>query len=161
MKIALFQYSPEWENRQASKDKILSIIYSNEEKLKGIDIIAFSEMTLSGFSLDKKAASLDETDHVFFKNIAEKYSSAVAYCGVEDGYNKIFVIDKDGKKVSSYRKNHLFSYASENKTYKAGDKCETFTLETDNGNIRISPAICFDLRFPYLFGKMPPILICT
>ena len=72
MKIALFQYSPEWENRQASKNKIFHIISSDEEKLKGIDLLAFSEMTLSGFTLNKKASSLDEDDHKFFRNIARK-----------------------------------------------------------------------------------------
>lgn len=153
MKIALFQYSPEWKNRQASKDKILHITSSNEEKLKDICLIAFSEMTLSGFTLNKEAASLDDDDHIFFKNIAEKYSSAIAYCGVEDEYNTLFLIDRNGKKVSSYRKNHLFSYAGENKAYKAGDKCDPFTLETAVARLRISPAICFDLRFPYLFWE--------
>ena len=153
MKIALFQYSPEWENRQASKDKILRIISSDEEKVKGINMLAFSEMTLSGFTLNKEASSLDEDDHIFFKNIAKKYSFAVAYCGVRDGYNTLFFIDKEGKQVSSYRKNHLFSYAGENKAYKAGDKCEPFALETQGGNILISPAICFDLRFAYLFWE--------
>ena len=153
MKIALFQYSPEWENRQASRTKISRIISSDEEKLKGIDLLAFSEMTLSGFTLNKENSSLDEDDHKFFRNIARKYSSAVAYCGVQEGYNTLFFIDKEGKQVSSYRKNHLFSYAGENKAYKAGDKCEPFILETCGGNIRISPAICFDLRFPYLFWQ--------
>jgi len=151
MKIGLFQYSPEWENRQASKDKILRIISSSEEKLNGIDLLVFSEMTLSGFTLNEEAASLYGNDHDFFKNIAGKCSSAVAYCGVQEGYNTLFFIDNKGNMLSSYRKNHLFSYAGENKSYNAGNKCEPFALETDEGDLRISPAICFDLRFPYLF----------
>ena len=149
MKIALCQYSQEWENREASRKKISSMLSSHEKEMKGCSWIAFSEMTLSGFTMNRAASETDESDHSFFRNIAEKYSCAVSYCGAEDGFNTFFFMGPDGAIKARYRKNHLFSYAGEDKHYKAGNSKAHIVFK----GLRISPAICFDLRFAYHFWE--------
>lgn len=149
MKIALCQYSQEWENPEASRKKIASLISSHEKEMKGCSWLAFSEMTLSGFTMNRAASETDETDHSFFRNIAEKHSCAVSYCGAEDGFNTFFFMGPDGAIKARYRKNHLFSYAGEDKHYKAGNSKAHIVFK----GLRISPAICFDLRFAYHFWE--------
>lgn len=149
MKIALCQYSPEWENRKASRDKISSMLSEYEKEINGCEWLAFSEMTLSGFTMNRTASELNEEDHSFFRNIAEKHSCAISYCGAEDGFNTFFFIGPDGAVKAKYHKNHLFSYAGEDKFYKSGNSKTNIKYK----GLRISPAICFDLRFPYLFWE--------
>ena len=45
-KIGLVQYSPVWENKSASKEKINNLL----DETNGLDLIIFPEMTLTGFT---------------------------------------------------------------------------------------------------------------
>ncbi len=152
MKTAFLQYAPEWENRQASRDKIQDIINCHSDKLQDCVLLAFCEMTLSGFTLNAESATSDDNDHSFFAEIAERHNINVIYCGVENGYNTFFCVDPSGKILAKYQKCHLFSYAGENKSYRPGENMpRTFRINSKGQELAISPAICFDLRFPYLF----------
>ena len=71
--------------------------------------------------------------------------------------NRSFVIAPDGKIVARYDKMHMFDVDLENgeswresNTYQAGDK--VVTVQTPIG--RLGLAICYDLRFPALFGAL-------
>ena len=78
MKIALIQYNPEWENKEANKKKILSMI----KDIEGTDLFIFPEMTLTGFTM--KSEEMSETiqgdSYRFFASIA-KEKSAEYFCG--------------------------------------------------------------------------------
>jgi len=52
-----------------------------------------------------------------------------------------------GIRRSSYAKIHLFSVGEETKFYTPGSKAAPFALK----GCSISPFVCYDLRFPYLF----------
>ena len=51
MKIGLIQYSPVWEDKDANKEKITSLL---EEENSDVDLLIFPEMTLTGFSMQSE-----------------------------------------------------------------------------------------------------------
>lgn len=149
MRVGLLQYDIKWEDKKANREKIHSIIEKSQHKGK-IDWLIFSEMTLSGFTMNSSISSLDDLDRNFFSNISSKYNMNISFGAVEDGYNKLITLDRKGQRISEYSKIHLYAFGEENKYYKAGNKSVIFELE----GLTIMPAVCFDLRFPYLFWNM-------
>ena len=150
MKISLFQYSPEWENKAANMKKI-SRILSTKRDLG--EILIFPEMTLTGFTMNaRKMAENSSGESIeFFSNFARNKKLHV-FCGIIEKsgkyfYNVLIHINTVGKTVAKYRKIHPFSYSSENKFYKPGKKI----VITEVKNCKIGLSICYDLRFPELY----------
>ena len=162
MKIALVQYSPVWENKEANKNKILSMI----ENVEGIELFVFPEMTLTGFTMSSREMSetIQGESFRFFSSIAAKKKSNV-FAGIIERrnnriYNTLIHIKPDGNLAKLYRKVHPFSYSSENKHYNAGTKPAITKIK----KWKIGLTICYDLRFPELFrkyGKKKTHLIVT
>lgn len=150
MKIGLFQFAPEWENKENNKKKILDIIESQEISH---DLIIFPEMTLTGFSMESEKIS-DEPDsesHLFFAEIAKKYNTNVI-AGItekENGcfYNTLIHFSKDGNIASRYRKIHLFSLADEQNHYTPGNSLVITSID----GLEAGLSICYDIRFPEMF----------
>ncbi len=65
---------------------------------------------------------------------------------VSDGtfYNSSLVFDQNGRKVSHYRKAHLYKLAGEDNYFSPGDSIQTFFL----GGIKCGVCICHDISFP-------------
>ncbi len=144
MQIALCQFDQVWEDPKANRDKIRGLV---EECTGSYDWIVFPEMTLSGFTMNRDIATTTGEDLAFFRGLARDRAAWVSFGGVQDGYNRLFTLDRKGNVASSYSKMHLYSFAGEDKDYKPGTHPETFDLE----GFKVTPAICFDLRFPQLF----------
>lgn len=152
MKIGLFQYSPEWEDKETNKKKILEIL--NQAK-SSFDLIVFPEMTLTGFSMKTSLAEpfdVNESPTLkFFTKIAKDLKTSIVAGFIEQEnekvFNTLFFVNSSGEIVGKYRKIHLFSFAKEDKFYSAGNK----PLIVDNQNLKIGLSICYDLRFPELF----------
>lgn len=144
MKISLVQLDMCWEDKKATKERIEKLLGSFKG---GTDLLIFPEMTLTGFSMNTAETLSDEADREFFASVARSFSCAVTYGAVENGFNCQITLDKNGERIASYKKIHLFSYADEDRFYSKGEKTVTFNL---NG-VRITPFVCYDLRFPYLF----------
>lgn len=149
MLIAVCQYNIKWEDKEANKKKIEELIEKCERKSE-IDWLIFSEMTLSGFTMNKEISTLSKADLDFFSRLAEKHSFNISFGGIEDGFNNLITLNRKGERINTYSKIHLYSFGEEDKHYKAGDKQSIFELE----GFRIMPSVCFDLRFPYLFWNM-------
>lgn len=149
MRVGLLQYDIKWEDKETNKTKIKGIIEKSAHKGQ-IDWLIFSEMTLSGFTMNKEIAELNDLDKNFFSQLARDYDMNISFGAVEDGYNKLITLDRNGERVNEYSKIHLYSFGKENEHYKSGDKQSVFELD----GFKIMPAICFDLRFPYLFWDM-------
>lgn len=146
MKIALCQYDIKWEDKEANKRKIDDLL-QNCKCAKDIDWLIFSEMTLSGFTMNTAVSELTDEDCAFFSGLAAEYNINISYGGVEKGYNNLITLDRKGNRVNTYSKIHLYAFGGEDKYYKSGSKQEVFELE----GLRVMPAVCFDVRFPYLF----------
>jgi predicted amidohydrolase len=149
MKIALCQFDQAWEDREANRGRILSLLEPFPRK-EAFDWIVFPEMTLSGFSIDPSKTTLAAEDEEFFRSLARERSCAVSYGGILRGRNCLITLDKEGRTLASYAKMHLYAFGGEDKAYEPGDKQETFLL----GGMAVTPAVCFDLRFPYLFWNV-------
>ena len=151
MKIALLQYNPVWEEREANKKKILSLI----NNIDRVELFVFPEMTLTGFTM--KSNEMSETIHGesfrFFSKIALDKSTNI-FAGIIERrnnrtYNTLIHLKPDGNLVKLYRKVHPFSYSSENEHFNAGSKPAITKIRKWN----IGLSICYDLRFPELFRK--------
>jgi omega-amidase len=146
MKAALCQFDMKWEDKEANKRRITDML--SDCKCAGdIDWLVFSEMTLSGFTMNTAVSELDDSDRAFFSGLAAEYGINISYGGVEKGYNNLITLDRKGNRINTYSKIHLYAFGGEDKHYSPGSKQEVFTLE----GLRVMPAVCFDLRFPYLF----------
>lgn len=148
MNIAVCQFNIQNENKEANKRKISKLA---EKNLTKTNWLILPEMCLTGFSMDKKLCEITQSDKKFFTDLAKKFETAVTYGAIEKGYNKAITLNSRGKKINEQAKIHLYP-KGENKTYKAGYNQKTLDL---NG-FEITPVVCFDLRFSYLFWNKAP-----
>lgn len=149
LKIGLIQYSPVWENKSESKEKLKKLL----DEISGLDLIIFPEMTLTGFTMKSKefAEDLAGESFQFFSSLAKQKKCALIYGVIEKGkrknFNTLVHLNNQGNILNSYRKIHPFSYSQEDKFYGKGKE----TVITKVKGIKIGLSICYDLRFPELY----------
>jgi len=146
MKVSLVQPNTKWENKTANLRQLESLILPLNNKT---DIVILPEMFSTGFSMNPESLSeLPGKDtFAWMKSTAEKGNFGVcgSYMVNENNltYNRfVFVSPED--EVWQYDKRHLFGIAGEQKFFSAGKERVTFRFR----NFRITPFICYDLRFP-------------
>lgn len=151
MKIALVQYNPFWEDKQANMKKLNEMLKSISE----VELILFPEMSLTGFTMKSEvmAEGIHGESFRFFSSLAEEKSAHI-FAGIIERrnkriYNTLIHIKPDGNLVKLYRKVHPFSYSSENEHYDAGVRPAITKIK----KWKIGLTICYDLRFPELFRK--------
>ncbi len=152
MKIGLVQYNPVWEDKEANKEKILSLL---KEENSGVDLLIFPEMTLTGFTMksDGFAEGIQGESFKFFSEFAISKKThifaGVIVKGKRKSFNTLIHIKPDGKLVKLYRKIHPFSYSKEDQFFEPGRK----PARTKVKNWQVGLSICYDLRFPELCRK--------
>lgn len=151
MKIALVQYSPAWEDKEANKYKIHSLI----KDIAGVELFILPEMSLTGFTMKSKEMSetIQGDSFRYFSSIAKEKNTNI-FAGIIERrnnriYNTLIHIKPDGNLLKLYRKIHPFSYSGENEYYFAGVKPAITKIR----KWKIGLSICYDLRFPELFRK--------
>ncbi len=77
--------------------------------------------------------------------------------GEERLYNTSVAFNREGREVARYRKIHMFDITApdgakyhESAAFKPGDAVVTYDVE----GVKVGCAICYDLRFPYLFQAL-------
>lgn len=162
--LGLVQYSPEWEEPKKSISKLDSIL--NSYNLKGVDLLIFPEMSLTGFTMKSKAFAeeLDGISFKYFIELAKKYRTHIFAGLVEKydakNYNSLIHFDSQGLIRMRYRKIHPFSSSGENRNYSPSIE----PTITKIGNIKFGLSICYDLRFPELYrlyGKERVEIMCN
>ena len=143
--ITLIQSDLNWEDKSINLAKFSEKISSVKDKT---DLIILPEMFSTGFTMN--ATAMAETmDGLSVKWMREK--AIEKNCVVtgsliitENGkyYNRLIWMKPDG--FEYYDKRHLFSYAGEDSTYAPGEN----KIVVDLNGWKISPLICYDLRFP-------------
>lgn len=153
LRVTLVQTNLFWEDRKKNLDHIEALIGD----LSGTDLIVLPEMFTSGFSMRTEAlAETMQGDVVkWMQTIAKKYNAVL--CGSvmlkekEKYYNRLLWCKPDGG-ILHYDKRHLFRMANEHEHYDAGqDK-----IFPEIKGWRISPLVCYDLRFPVWSRNRPP-----
>ena len=154
MRIALVSLDQAWEDKVTNRSRVSEHFYKSVAA--AVDLVIFPEMTLTGFSMDVNSIGEDPefSDTVdFFRELA-RGNAAIAFGVVhiesKNGSNKLIVVGQDGNLVASYTKIHSFSYALENKYFRAGETPAFFDLN----ELCIGLTICYDLRFPALYQAL-------
>lgn len=164
LKIGLVQYSPVWENIEASIGKINSLLSLYD--LDDVGLLIFPELSLTGFTMNSKllAEEIDGTSFGFFMDLSKKFKLDI-FAGIIESYdnkiyNSLIHFDNKGLIKVRYRKIHPFSSSGENKNYSSSSTPVT----TKIGKITFGLSICYDLRFPELYrfyGKKKVDVLCN
>jgi predicted amidohydrolase len=146
MKISVIQPDISWENKSRNYQKLSGLISPLFNKT---DIVILPEMFNTGFSMNPEQLSEPPDGETFkwMKSIAEEgnFGLCGSYIVIENKnfFNRWVFVSREND-VWHYDKRHLFSMGNEDKLFSAGKSRLIFTFR----GVRISPYICYDLRFP-------------
>jgi predicted amidohydrolase len=157
MKVAVAQISCSLGDPEANLLKVRD--FSRRAKEAGAELIVFSEMTDTGYSMpviQKHAASWASGFVPELQRIAKDLSIAIV-SGVSerDGsaiYNSQIFVNSNGDIPAKYRKTHLYAVppVEEQTCFAPGDNFATFAF----GGLHFGFSICYDLRFPEMYRKL-------
>lgn len=129
---------------ESAANHATEVVRSNPE----LDLIAFPELYLSGYDLEKLASTaigLDAVAIATLREAAADTSTAIAVGFAErrgsEVANSLALIDERGRIADVYRKTHLFG--EEQAVFAPG---EDLVLAELGGSL-IGPMICFDMEF--------------
>lgn len=146
LKISLVQTDNVWENRDINLKNLSSKL---EQIQDNTDMIILPELFTTGFTMEAEgvAETMQGEGVKWMLDTANKKNCVVlgSLLIIESGYyfNRLIVAFPDGG-IKHYDKRHLFSFAGEDKVFKAGSERMTFEYK----GFKICPLICYDLRFP-------------
>jgi predicted amidohydrolase len=158
-RVALLQVSSD--ASESAPDRIERVLGMLEETLPQADIAVLPELWISGaFDLPLAREVAAPLDFPVLERIralakaADTWVHAGSYAErLPDGrtFNTAVLIGPDGEIVATYRKRHLFGFATGERTLiTAGDAL--IVAETPLGHTGI--ATCYDLRFPEMFRDL-------
>jgi len=148
--VAGLQLDIVWENPAENFQRAEALIREAVER--GARLLALPELFATGFSMRSEAmAAHAEEVRAFLAGTAVEHGvwliGGYAEPGAERPANACGIFDPNGDEVLHYRKIHPFSLAREPDHYEAGEDLHTLEIE----GLRVTPLICYDLRFPELF----------
>jgi predicted amidohydrolase len=153
MQLVGVQLDIVWEDRQANHEKVRALLAANPPARGAL--VALPEMFASGFSMnvEKIAEAQSRLTETFLCEIAKEYGIyLVAGLATKTpdgrGQNEALVADPSGKTIARYRKIHPYSPGKEKDHFVGGEAIELFQC---GGGLRVSPFVCYDLRFPEAF----------
>jgi len=155
MIVAGLQLDIEWEKptenfRRAEKLALQAVA-------SGAQLLVLPEMFATGFSMRAEAmAAHAATTQSFLVELATRHGVWVLGGFAEPGgdrpANACALIAPDGSEHLHYRKIHPFSLANEAEHFESGATLSTVEVE----GVRVTPLICYDLRFTELFRIAAP-----
>ncbi|TFV85729.1 nitrilase-related carbon-nitrogen hydrolase [Blastococcus sp. CT_GayMR16] len=156
MKIAAVQHDIVWEDREANFERLA--LQVGRAVGAGAELVLLTETFSTGFSM---TAGIGEPEggpsSQFLADQAAEHGVWVAgtcpevAAGEELPYNSFVLAGPEGT-THRYRKLHPFTHAGEHERFRAGEKPVTVQV----GGLRITPFICYDLRFADVFWKAAP-----
>ncbi|MGH9440988.1 MAG: carbon-nitrogen family hydrolase [Thermoanaerobaculia bacterium] len=150
MRVALVQFDIAWESVEENHRRVSARL--EEAAAGGARLAILPEMFCTGFSMD--AARIAQPPHgpteSFLKGRARDLGlwiiGSIPEAAEPAPRNTALLVSPDGD-VERYSKIHPFSYAGEHRHYAPGDRIVTVEI----GGVRVTPFICYDLRFPEPF----------
>jgi predicted amidohydrolase len=156
MRIAALQHDIVWEDRDANFERLAPQV--GRAVGAGAELVLLTETFSTGFSMTPGIGEPEGGPSSRF--LAERAAEHWVWVGgtcpeIADGeqlpYNSFVLAGPDGT-MHRYRKLHPFSHAGEHERFRAG--AEPVTLRI--GELRVTPFICYDLRFANVFWKAAP-----
>ena len=146
MKISVIQPDITWEDKARNFQNLSELILPLYNQT---DIIVLPEMFNTGFSMNPEQLSESSKGETleWMKSIAERgrFGLCGSYIVKEDRkyFNRWVFVSPDNE-IWHYDKRHLFSMGGEDQLFSAGKSRLVFSFR----GVKISPYICYDLRFP-------------
>lgn len=152
MKLYCCQSDITWENKNANYSRVQKLLGATRPE-RG-SLVLLPEMFATGFSMNVPAiheGPRAETER-FIEQLARDFGvfvigGVVTTAPDGRGYNQALVAGPNGAALARYSKMQPFTLGGESKNYKAGDQPVFFQWE----QMKVSPFICYDLRFPEVF----------
>jgi predicted amidohydrolase len=156
VRIAAVQHDIVWEDRAANFARLGSWVARAAGA--GAELVVLSETFSTGFSMTPGIGEPEGGPSAqFLQAQAAEHGVWVGGSCPEiaaDGelpYNSFVLAGPDGT-TSRYRKLRPFTHGGEHERFRAGEKPVTVEV----GGLRITPFICYDLRFADLFWQAAP-----
>jgi predicted amidohydrolase len=154
MRFAAVQHDIVWEDREANFARLAPQVAG--AVASGAEFVLLSETFSTGFSMTPGIGEPEGGPSAqFLAGQAAEHGVWVAGSCPEISaddelpYNSLVIAGPDGT-VHRYRKLHPFTHAGEHERYRAGEKPVTVEI----GGLRITPFICYDLRFADVFWRV-------
>jgi omega-amidase len=152
--IACAQFDIAWEDKPANYRAAADLVRAAD--LPPGSLLVLPEMFATGFTLNAVAAEEppEGPTHQFLASMARNHKIYVAAGVVQKGpdgrpRNELLAISPEGQLLARYAKMHPFAPGGEATHYAAGHEIVQFEWQ----GLRVTPFICYDLRFPELFRK--------
>jgi len=155
MKIALLQTDIAWEDVSENHRRAAKMLA--EAASGGARLAILPEMFNTGFSMDslRIAQPPGGPSESFLRDQAKALNlwilASIPESGEPAPRNMALLVSPRGD-VTRYAKIHPFSYAGEHEHYAAGERVVTADVE----GLRVTPFVCYDLRFPEPFRLAAP-----
>jgi predicted amidohydrolase len=156
MRIAAVQHDIVWEDRDANFARLAPWVARAVGA--GAELVLLTETFSTGFSMTPGIGEPEGGPSAqFLQAQAAEHGVWVGGTCPEiaaDGelpYNSFVLAGPDGT-THRYRKLHPFTHAGEHERFRAGEKPASIEI----GGLRITPFICYDLRFANVFWDAAP-----
>ncbi len=156
MRIAAVQHDIVWEDRDANFERLAPQV--RRAVGAGAELVLLTETFSTGFSMTPGIGEPEGGPSAqFLAGMAAEHGVWVGGTCPEiaDGeqlpYNSFVLAGPDGS-THRYRKLHPFTHAGEHERFRAGEKPVTVEI----GGLRVTPFVCYDLRFADVFWKAAP-----
>ena len=152
MKVAAIQHDIVWEDAERTRKNVAPLIA--QAAIAGAQLIVLTEMYATGFSMqpERIAEHPGGANEQFLVDQAREHGSylvgSIAQWDRADGRARnVAVVAQPSGEVQRYAKIHPFSYVGEDKHYAAGTQFLTVDVVANGESLRVSPFVCYDLRF--------------
>lgn len=156
-RVAGIQHDIVWEDPAANMARLAPMIADAAHR--GARLVALTEMWSTGFSMatGRTAEAPGGASTAFLVEQARAHGVWVCASVPErragdDRPVNCFVLAAPDGSVRRYAKLHPFTYGREHEHYAAGDELVTWDVE----GVRVSPFVCYDLRFADEFWQLAP-----
>ena len=151
MRVAAVQHDICWEDRDATLAALEPVV---ARAAADADLVVLTELFAVGFTMDT-AKVAEPVDGPTTRWLVDQAAANRTWIGgsapvVMDGGSRpsnVFVLASPDGAIHRYAKRHPFSFAGEHEHYAPGDA----RLTVDVDGVRVSPTVCYDLRFADTF----------
>ena len=154
MLVACCQFDIGWEDKTANYKRVQSRV--DRAELPPGSLLVLPEMFNTGFTMNAAAVTepIDGPTAGFLAELATEYRLYVLAGAAITGpagrpRNEALAFDPSGRLLARYAKTYPFSLAGEGDHYESGRDIVGF----DWNGCRVTPTICYDLRFPELYRR--------